>query len=87
MRTKADTPQAVSEIRAVLGTDAVSTDDDILHLHGYSSWSTINVDRLPIAVVYPRNTNEVVATVKLCHNYRVPMSTSVFSYLLRQCGS
>ena len=41
----------MDEIRQILGEDAVSTDDEILLAHGYSEWSTVNIDRLPVAVV------------------------------------
>lgn len=57
-----------------MGPDSVSTDDEVLLLHGYSAWSTINSERLPIAVVYPRSTQEVAEVVKVCAQYRVPMS-------------
>ncbi|KAI5779071.1 hypothetical protein EDC01DRAFT_723772 [Geopyxis carbonaria] len=68
-----DMQDAVDEIRKLLGEDSISTDDDILLLHGYSEWSTTNVERLPIAVVYPRDTAEVSRIAKICHRYRVPM--------------
>lgn len=61
-------------IRKVFGEDSISTDADILLLHGYSAWSTTNIERLPIAVVYPKSTAEVSQIVKICHQYRVPMS-------------
>ncbi|KAF2757360.1 D-lactate dehydrogenase mitochondrial precursor [Pseudovirgaria hyperparasitica] len=64
---------AVEELRSVLGADAVSTDDDDLLLHGYSEWSSINIDQLPVAVVYPKSTEEVSRLAKVCHKYRVPM--------------
>ncbi|KAA8896077.1 D-lactate dehydrogenase mitochondrial precursor [Sphaerosporella brunnea] len=68
-----DMNKAVEEIRNVLGEDAVSTEKEDLLQHGYSAWSTSNVERLPIAVVYPKNTEEVSKAVKICHKYRVPM--------------
>lgn len=64
--------QALGEIRHVLGEDAVSTDDEILLAHGYSEWATVNTERLPIAVVYPKSTVEVSQIAKICHRYRVP---------------
>ena len=64
----------MGELRAVFGEEAVSTDDEVLLLHGYSEWSTSNIDRLPIAVVYPKSTEEVAEVVKICSEYRVPMS-------------
>ncbi|KAL4731407.1 D-lactate ferricytochrome c oxidoreductase [Fusarium chlamydosporum] len=64
---------AVEEIKQALGEDAVSIEDEILHAHGYSDWSTINIDRLPIAVTFPTSTEEVAVIAKICHKRRVPM--------------
>ncbi|KAH7240249.1 uncharacterized protein BKA55DRAFT_621461 [Fusarium redolens] len=64
---------AVEEIRKALGEDAVSIEDEILHSHGYSDWSTINIDRLPVAVTFPKTTEEVATIAKICHKRRVPM--------------
>lgn len=60
-------------MRQLLGEDAVSTDDEDLLLHGYSEWSSVNADRLPVAVAYPKNTEEVSQIAKVCHRLRVPM--------------
>ena len=68
--------QAIDELRYALGTDAISTDDDDLLMHGYSEWSSINIDQLPVAVAYPKSTAEVSQIAKVCHKYKVPMSTS-----------
>lgn len=57
-----------------MGEDAISTDEDELHRHGYSEWSSINTDRLPVAVAYPETTEDVVAIAKVCHKYRMPMN-------------
>ncbi|KAK2734290.1 hypothetical protein FQN55_002838 [Onygenales sp. PD_40] len=64
---------AIAELRALLGDDAISTDDEDLHLHGYSEWSSINSDQLPVAVAYPKNTEEVSQIAKICNKYRMPM--------------
>ena len=64
----------MEEIRQALGEDAVSIEDEILHAHGYSEWSTINIDRLPVAVTFPSSTEEVAVIAKICHKRRVPMS-------------
>lgn len=61
----------------MLGEDAISTDDDDLHRHGYSEWSSINIDQLPVAVAYPKSTQECAAIAKTCYKYRIPMSTFV----------
>jgi D-lactate dehydrogenase (cytochrome) len=67
--------QAVEELRSTLGEDAISTDDEDLHRHGYSEWSTINIDQLPVAVAYPQSTEEVSTIAKTCLKYKIPMST------------
>lgn len=66
--------QAVQEIQEKLGEESISTDDEVLLLHGYSSWSTSNIDRLPNAVAYPKNTQETSEIAKICYKYKVPMS-------------
>lgn len=66
--------QAVVEIQEILGEDSISTDDDVLLLHGYSSWSTSNVDTLPVAVAYPKSTQETAEIAKICYKYKVPIS-------------
>lgn len=65
--------RAIAELRYALGDDAISTDDEDLHLHGYSEWSSINIDQLPVAVAYPKSTEEVSQLAKICHKYRIPM--------------
>jgi D-lactate dehydrogenase (cytochrome) len=42
-------------------------------MHGYSEWSSINIDQLPVAVAYPKSTAEVSQIAKVCHKYRMPM--------------
>ncbi|PGH12156.1 glycolate oxidase, subunit GlcD [Helicocarpus griseus UAMH5409] len=64
---------AIAELRALLGDEAISTDDEDLHLHGYSEWSSINSEQLPVAVAYPKNTEEVSQIAKICQKYRMPM--------------
>ncbi|OCK83134.1 D-lactate dehydrogenase mitochondrial precursor [Lepidopterella palustris CBS 459.81] len=70
---KADMEKAINELRYLLGNDSISTDDEDLHMHGYSEWSSINIDQLPVAVAYPKSTDEVSQIAKTCHKYRVPM--------------
>ncbi|KAK1252648.1 hypothetical protein MKX08_003835 [Trichoderma sp. CBMAI-0020] len=67
--------QAISDIVWELGNqkDIISTDPEDLHAHGYSSWSTVNPDELPVAVAYPRTTEHVATIVRVCHRHRVPV--------------
>jgi D-lactate dehydrogenase (cytochrome) len=66
--------QAIEKIRHELGEDIISTDDEVLQSHGYSEWSTININTLPVAVVFPRTTQEVSQIAAICYKSRVPMS-------------
>ena len=66
--------QAIAELRMAMGEDAISTDDEDLQLHGYSEWSSINIDQLPVAVAYPKSTEEVSQIAKVCYKYKMPMS-------------
>lgn len=65
--------QAIAELRQLFGEDSISTDDDDLRAHGYSEWSSINIDQLPVAVAYPQSTDEVSQIAKVCHKYKIPM--------------
>ncbi|CCC09318.1 hypothetical protein SMACR_05268 [Sordaria macrospora] len=65
---------AIAEIRREIeGEDIISTDPDDLHAHGYSEWSTTNPEGLPVAVAYPRSTEQVSTVARICHKYRVPI--------------
>ena len=71
--TKKDLERAVSELQSRLGEYAISTDEENLHSHGFSEWSSINISRLPVAVAYPKSTEEVSAIAACCTKYRIPM--------------
>lgn len=60
-------------MRQLLSEDAISTDEEDLRAHGFSEWSSINIEQLPVAVAYPRSTEEVSQIAKICHKYRMPM--------------
>ncbi|CAK7226905.1 D-lactate ferricytochrome c oxidoreductase [Sporothrix eucalyptigena] len=72
---------AIAEIRREItksdgvegGEDIISTDPEDLLAHGYSEWSTTNPDGLPVAVAYPRSTEQVSTLVRVCHAHRVPV--------------
>ncbi|WAO95757.1 FAD-binding PCMH-type domain-containing protein [Fusarium falciforme] len=51
----------------------ISTDSDDLLAHGYSEWSSVNVDTLPVAVAYPRSTEHVSGIARICHKWKVPI--------------
>jgi D-lactate dehydrogenase (cytochrome) len=67
--------QAIEEIRQELSEteDIISIDPDDLHAHGYSEWSSVNVDTLPVAVAYPRSTEQVSAIARVCYRYKIPI--------------
>lgn len=70
---KRELESAIFELRSKLGEDAVSTDDEDLHNHGYSEWSSINIDTLPVAVAYPKSTADVSEIAQVCHKYTIPI--------------
>lgn len=41
--------------------------------HGHSDWSTANTAGRPVAVVYPRSTEDVSAIARICSKHSVPM--------------
>ncbi|KAK5998751.1 D-lactate ferricytochrome C oxidoreductase [Cladobotryum mycophilum] len=71
--TLAEMKKAIEEIRKELGEEAISTDEEDLRLHGYSSWSTVNPEQLPVAVAYPRSTEEVSAIARVCYRHHIPI--------------
>lgn len=66
--------QAIAEIQQELGEECISTDDEDLKMHGYSEWSSVNIDRLPVAVAFPESTEQVATIARVCHKHKVPMS-------------
>ncbi|KAB8236875.1 uncharacterized protein BDW43DRAFT_266356 [Aspergillus alliaceus] len=68
-----DFKKAIVELRAKLGDNAVSTDEDDLQLHGFSEWSSVNADRFPVAIAYPKSTEDVSEIARICHKYKMPM--------------
>ncbi|RAK96540.1 FAD-binding oxidoreductase [Aspergillus ibericus CBS 121593] len=65
--------KAIAELRAALGEETISTDEDDLQQHGFSEWSSVNADRLPVAIAYPTNTDDVAQIANICHKYKMPM--------------
>ncbi|GJC93105.1 glycolate oxidase [Colletotrichum higginsianum] len=65
--------QAAKEISSALGDDALSFDEDDIELHGHSDWSTSNSSGRPVAIVYPRTTEEVSQIARICNKHNVPM--------------
>ncbi|KAK1724171.1 glycolate oxidase [Colletotrichum acutatum] len=65
--------KAAQEISNALGEGAVSFDQDEIEVHGHSDWSTSNSSGRPVAIVYPRTTEDVSQIAKVCNKYNVPM--------------
>ncbi|KAK2055292.1 glycolate oxidase [Colletotrichum caudatum] len=65
--------RAADEISEALGKDAVSFDEDEIELHGHSDWATSNSSGRPVAIVYPRTTEDVSRIAKICNRRSVPM--------------
>ncbi|KAH1413754.1 hypothetical protein KXW40_003773 [Aspergillus fumigatus] len=73
--TLEDMKKAIAEIEYELRDteDIISTDDEDLKMHGFSEWSSVKLDTLPIAVAYPRNTDQVSTIARICHKWKVPI--------------
>ncbi|KAL6364446.1 hypothetical protein LRP88_01847 [Fusarium phalaenopsidis] len=70
-----DMEKAIEEIQSLFSDvdGIISTDSDDLLAHGYSEWSSVNVDTLPVAVAYPRSTEHVSGIARICHKWKVPI--------------
>ncbi|KAL3471300.1 hypothetical protein BJX99DRAFT_30696 [Aspergillus californicus] len=68
-----DLEKAIAELRAKLGDDAISTEEEDLERHGFSEWSSVNANRLPVAIAYPSSTEDVSEIAKVCSKYKMPM--------------
>ncbi|KXT06918.1 hypothetical protein AC578_7291 [Pseudocercospora eumusae] len=64
---------AAQEISKILEEDGVSFDEDVIEHHGRSDWSTSNTSERPVAVVYPKSTEEVAAIARICNKHNVPL--------------
>lgn len=70
---KAELEKAMPEIREFMGEDGITTDPEELERHGFSSWSTYNIETRPIAVAFPKTTEEVSKMARICHKYHLPI--------------
>ncbi|KAL2868433.1 uncharacterized protein BJX67DRAFT_57710 [Aspergillus lucknowensis] len=68
-----DFEKAILELRAKLGDETISTEEDDLQRHGFSEWSSVNSDCLPVAIAYPSSTEDVSEIAKVCSKYKMPM--------------
>ena len=67
-------PELLSAIGEVIGTDRVTQDANDLETYG-RDWTRV-YEPAPGAIVFPGNTDEVAALMKLCAEYRVPVVPS-----------
>jgi D-lactate dehydrogenase (cytochrome) len=49
-------------------------DEDDIEVHSYSEVSTSHCAAKPVAVVTPKNTEEVSTIARICSEYKIPMS-------------
>ncbi|KAL4970046.1 FAD-binding oxidoreductase [Aspergillus stella-maris] len=68
-----DFQKAIAELQAKFGEETISTDEDDLQHHGFSEWSSLNADRLPVAIAYPSTTEDVSEIARICNKYKMPM--------------
>ncbi|ORY89746.1 FAD-linked oxidase-like protein [Leucosporidium creatinivorum] len=71
--TQANFDSAVKELESWIPQDCLAQDRDSLVSHGHSDWAAHDPKGLPGAVIYPRNTEDVVRIVKLAAKYSIPL--------------
>ncbi|TAQ89757.1 hypothetical protein B7494_g1931 [Chlorociboria aeruginascens] len=76
--------EAIKEISKELGKDSVSYDEDEILRHSYSEWSSSNSEVRPLAIVYPKSTDEVSVIARICSKFDVPMGIDPHSILNSQ---
>ncbi|KAG8856747.1 hypothetical protein FRB96_006250 [Tulasnella sp. 330] len=70
--TPADFNKAIAQLRKELPLDAVSTDSDVLESHGFSA-NSYHPGMAHSVVVFPNETSDVVAIMKIATAYRMPV--------------
>ncbi|KAK2598526.1 hypothetical protein N8I77_011933 [Diaporthe amygdali] len=67
---------AWADFVAIVGTENVSTLDDVITSHATSDWSTHKhlPSERPFCVVFPASTDEVSRIMKVCHARRIPVT-------------
>ncbi|KAL3487599.1 hypothetical protein BJX62DRAFT_213380 [Aspergillus germanicus] len=65
--------KGVKSISDALGPNSITTDEEDIEAHSYSEVSTSHCAAKPVAVVTPRNTEEVSIIARICSEYKIPM--------------
>ncbi|KAL2808445.1 hypothetical protein BJX63DRAFT_409257 [Aspergillus granulosus] len=65
--------KGVKAISDALGPDSITMDPDDIDLHSYSEVSTSHCAAKPVAVVTPKNTEDVSVIARICSQYKIPM--------------
>lgn len=70
-----DPDKVVKELKNVLSADQIRSTKETLETHSDSSFSTHHAtpDQRPVAVIFPKSTEEVSLVLKACHKYKVPV--------------
>ncbi|KAI0933110.1 hypothetical protein AcV7_004679 [Taiwanofungus camphoratus] len=69
-----DFQRAIKELRETFpAEDAVSTDPEDLHVHGFSE-NDYHPGSSPTVVVFPQSTEDVVLIVKIANKYKMPIT-------------
>lgn len=71
--TRAKFDDAMTELKSWIPDDCLAEDRDSLVAHGHSDWAAHDPKGLPGAVLYPRDTADVVKIVKLASKYGIPL--------------
>ncbi|KNG87289.1 hypothetical protein ANOM_004948 [Aspergillus nomiae NRRL 13137] len=65
--------QGVKAIVDVLGPESITMNEDDIDWHSNSEASTAQCATKPVAVVSPKNTEEVSIIARICSEYKIPM--------------
>ncbi|WP_425058718.1 putative FAD-linked oxidoreductase [Sporomusa carbonis] len=74
MKYNAVTPELIAELKNILGDRYVSTDSDKLEMYKTDEEANPKYHHLPEVVVFPENTEQVAAVVRLANKYLVPVT-------------
>ncbi|KAL8833062.1 MAG: hypothetical protein Q9170_004524 [Blastenia crenularia] len=65
--------EACTDFAAILGSDCILSDNEVLRAHSSTPWSPASLSQIPALVVTPKSTSEVSEIMKICSRRRIPV--------------